>query len=83
MSVSLLEMLENLSYNTRLGDEADYPELASASVTKERVDFVRRSFHTAPPAAGLELVVEEVRLNPELPDERFALPPSLRSGTPD
>ena len=30
MSVSLLEMLENLSYNTKLGDEADYPELASA-----------------------------------------------------
>ena len=44
MSVSLLEMLENLAYNTRLGDEADYPELASASVTKERVDFVGDRF---------------------------------------
>jgi len=40
MSVSLLEMLENLSYNTRLGDEADHSELASAALTKERVDFV-------------------------------------------
>ena len=40
MSVSLFEMLENLSYSTSLGDEADHAELASASVTKERVDFV-------------------------------------------
>ncbi len=39
MSVSLFEMLDNLSYNTRLGDEADYPELATAAFTKERVDL--------------------------------------------
>ncbi len=30
---------DNFSYNTRLGDEADHSELATASVTKERVDF--------------------------------------------
>ena len=44
MSVSLFEMLENFSYNTSLGDEADHPELASAAVTKERVDFVADRF---------------------------------------
>ncbi len=44
MSVSLFEMLKNLSYDTRLGDEADHAELASTSLTKERVDFVRDRF---------------------------------------
>ncbi len=44
MSVSLFEMIENLSYNTRLGDEADHSELATAALTKERVDFVRDRF---------------------------------------
>ena len=49
MSVSLSEMLENLSHNTRLGDEADYSELASATVTKERVDFVHPTDKIRPP----------------------------------
>jgi len=47
MSVSLFEMLENLSYNTRLGDEADHSELATAALTKERVDFVHPRIRSA------------------------------------
>jgi len=51
MSVSLLEMLENSSYEARLGDEADQPELASASLTKERVDFVHPTDKIRPPTS--------------------------------
>ncbi len=55
MSVSLFEMLENLSHNTRLGDEADHPELASASLTKERVDFVHPTDKIRPPTSKRSL----------------------------
>ena len=51
MSVSLFEMLENLSYNTRLGDEADHPELATAALTKQRVDFVHPTDKIRPPTS--------------------------------
>ena len=47
MSVSLFEMLKNLSYDTRLGDEADHSELATAALTKQRVDFVHRRIRSA------------------------------------
>ena len=49
MSVSLSEMLENLSHNTRLSDEADHPELASAALTRQRVDFVHPTDNIRPP----------------------------------
>ena len=51
MSVSLLEMLENPSYEARLGDGADQPELVSASLTKERVDFVHPTDKIRPPTS--------------------------------
>ncbi len=44
---------DNLSYDTRLGDEADHAELASASLTKERVDFVHPTDKIRPPAGNL------------------------------
>ncbi len=55
MSVSLFEMLKNLSYDTRLGDEADHAELASASLTKERVDFVHPTDKIRPPTSKRSL----------------------------
>ena len=51
MSVSLFEMLKNLSYNTGLGDEADHPELATAALTKERVEFVHPTDKIRPPTS--------------------------------
>ena len=55
MSVSLFQMIENLSYNTRLGDEADHSELASASLTKKRVDFVHPTDKIRPPTSKRSL----------------------------
>ncbi len=51
MSVSLLEMFDNLSQDTRLSDEADDPELATAALTKQRVDFVHPTDKIRPPTS--------------------------------
>ena len=66
MSVSLFEMLKNLSYDARLGDEADHLELATAAFTKERVDFVHPTDKIRPPtskrgSAGVELWASTTR----------------------
>ncbi len=55
MSVSLFEMLKNLSYDTRLGDEADHSELATAALTKQRVDFVHPTDKIRPPTSKRSL----------------------------
>jgi len=48
-------MTSKLLRDTRLGDEADHAELASASLTKERVDFVHATDKIRPPTSKRSL----------------------------
>ena len=45
-------MVQDLSYDTRLGNECDDPHWATAAVTNQRVDFEHRSNQISPPSTN-------------------------------